>query len=96
MSGLLYQAGGFMEGCSNHYCYLTGPRKGMSTNSTCNCLRDLPLAKRVLVERRIQTLENILTRLIDITEKHHVSPNDIIIAGKYNAIKTAAMEFLGI
>ncbi len=84
-----------MNGCSNHYCYLTGKRKGMSTNATCNCLNDLPLNKRSAVQARINKLEHVLADLIDITEKHHRSPHDLDIAGKYNAAKTKAKELLG-
>ena len=84
-----------MTGCSNHYCYLTGNRKGICTNSTCNCLNDLPLNKRRAVQARINKLEHALTDLIDITEKHHISPHDLDIASKYNASKTRAKELLG-
>lgn len=84
-----------MNGCSNHYCYLTGKRKGMGTNSTCNCLNDLPLNKRSAVQARINKLEQALSDLIETTEKHHISPLDLDIAGKYNAVKTRAKELLG-
>ena len=84
-----------MDGCSNHYCYLTGTRKGMCTNSICNCLNDIPLNKRIAVQARINKLEHALTDLIDITEKHHRNPHDLDITSKYNASKTRAKELLG-
>lgn len=84
-----------MTGCSNHYCYLTGYRNGLGTNSTCNCLGELPLNKRIAVQRRINTLEQALKSLIKITEEHHTSPHDIRIAEKYNAVKTKVLELYG-
>ena len=84
-----------MTGCTNNYCYLTGYRTGMCTNMMCNCLNELTLNKRIAVQRRINTLEMALKSLIKITEKHHASPHDMEIAGKYNAVKTQALELIG-
>ena len=49
--------------CVNHYCYIGGRRKGIGTNTTCECLRELPFKKRVAVQRRIQELEAEIRRL---------------------------------
>lgn len=47
-------------------------------------------------EDRINTLELALKNLIDITEKHHRSPHDLIIMDKYNAIKSEAKQLVGL
>ena len=83
-------------GCKSHYCFLTGYRSGMCTNMTCNCLNELTLGKRIAVQRRINSLELALKNMIDITEKHHRSPHDLIIRDKYNAIKSEAKQLVGL
>lgn len=50
-------------GCSNHYCYLSGKRKGVCTNAGCTCLWEIPTGLRLAIERRIQTLETEIKRL---------------------------------
>lgn len=45
-------------GCSNGFCWLKGHAKGMHTNTTCKCLRDIKNNKlRLAVQRRIAELE---------------------------------------
>jgi|GEM_PF-2274452 len=57
-------------GCQAHYCYLTGPRSGMCTNSGCACLKSLPTGIRLAIERRILGLEANVNKLEAQAEKN--------------------------
>lgn len=82
-------------GCRNHYCYLSGYNTGMCTNMICKCLDELPMSKRIQVQRRINSLEMAIKNLIEATENHHISPHDLPIRDKYNMVKSEAKKLVG-
>ena len=41
------------DGCSNHNCVVTGPKKGMGTNGMCSCLANASRTQLHLLQRRL-------------------------------------------
>lgn len=47
-----------MKGCSNHNCIVTGPKKGMGTNSMCKCIENANQIQLVILQQRLAHLIN--------------------------------------
>ena len=45
-----------MEGCSNHNCIITGPKKGMGTNGTCSCMLNFSRTQLQILSSRIRAI----------------------------------------
>jgi len=41
------------EGCSNRDCIVTGPKKGVATNSTCTCVQDASRVQRSILGQKL-------------------------------------------
>lgn len=41
-------------GCSDGYCMISGPAKGMGTNGRCRCVRDHEARRALLVLQRLR------------------------------------------
>lgn len=70
------------KGCGSHSCYIEKP-KGQGTNSSCSCLRELPSAKRLIVQKKLLLLMQI--------EKITVELNETVFDG-YEEYQDAAMK----
>ena len=46
--------GSAIEGCSDGFCYLTGPRRGQHTNGGCRCVPDFITRKSLLALHRLR------------------------------------------
>ena len=44
------------KGCSNHGCIVTGPKKGMGTNSICTCVQDANRTQLMMLQGRLTFL----------------------------------------
>lgn len=44
------------NGCSNHGCIVTGPKKGMGTNGPCHCITNANRQQLQFLERGIRVL----------------------------------------
>jgi len=44
------------QGCSNHDCIITGPKKGMGTNGSCGCLHNASRTQLSILKARIQSM----------------------------------------
>lgn len=44
--------------CINQYCWINGKTTGQHTNSSCSCLRVLPMKDQLAIKQRIMKLES--------------------------------------
>lgn len=54
-------------GCGSHSCRIEKP-KGMGTNGPCGCLRDLPTAHRIRLEKAISRMQREIKALKEENE----------------------------
>jgi len=53
------------QGCSDGNCKLRiGPRPGQHTNGGCHCLRDIPTARRIEIERKLHSIKAFNAELL--------------------------------
>ena len=53
------------QGCSDGNCKLRiGPRPGQHTNGGCHCLRDIPTARRIEIERKLHSIKAFNSELL--------------------------------
>ena len=50
-------------GCTNHGCLVTGPKKGMGTNASCQCLSNATRSQLTLLQGKLTMLINRVDEL---------------------------------
>lgn len=47
------------DGCTNHGCIVTGPKKGIGTNGMCDCLTSMQKSRLYILKSRIEQIADL-------------------------------------
>jgi hypothetical protein len=81
-----------LKGCADHFCYVTGKRKGAGTNGGCSCIQDLLRGPnqldRIALER---TLGGLHKRLAELEAALESTNNELSASiTRLNTLKSVA------
>ena len=61
----------YWPGCTNHGCIVTGPKKGMGTNASCQCLSNATRSQLTMLQGKLGIL---LSRIDELERTSFVNP----------------------